>query len=64
MIPLTASAQLPLQSGDTICIIGNGLADRMQHDGCHARSQSGLSERLASYALAPTIHLLERSYFD
>ncbi|QTN33314.1 c-type cytochrome [Akkermansiaceae bacterium] len=30
---LPASAQLPLQKGDTVCLIGNGLADRMQHDG-------------------------------
>jgi mono/diheme cytochrome c family protein/lysophospholipase L1-like esterase/glucose/arabinose dehydrogenase len=28
-----ASAQLPLQKGDTVGIIGNALADRMQHDG-------------------------------
>ncbi len=27
-----AYAQLPLKKSDTICIIGNGLADRMQHD--------------------------------
>ena len=26
-------AQLPLQKGDVVCLIGNGLADRMQHDG-------------------------------
>ena len=26
-------AQLPLRQDDTICLIGNGLADRMQHDG-------------------------------
>jgi mono/diheme cytochrome c family protein/sugar lactone lactonase YvrE/lysophospholipase L1-like esterase len=31
--PLTASAQLPLQKDDVVCLIGNGLADRMQHDG-------------------------------
>jgi mono/diheme cytochrome c family protein/lysophospholipase L1-like esterase/sugar lactone lactonase YvrE len=30
-VPL--SAQLPLQQDDTVCIIGNALADRMQHDG-------------------------------
>jgi mono/diheme cytochrome c family protein/lysophospholipase L1-like esterase len=29
----TVSAQLPLQEGDTVCILGNALADRMQHDG-------------------------------
>jgi mono/diheme cytochrome c family protein/lysophospholipase L1-like esterase len=29
----SAAAQLPLQKGDTICMLGNGLADRMQHDG-------------------------------
>ena len=28
-----ASAQLPLQKDDTVCLIGNALADRMQHDG-------------------------------
>ncbi|MEX1048561.1 MAG: PVC-type heme-binding CxxCH protein [Akkermansiaceae bacterium] len=27
------SAQLPLQDGDTVSLIGNALADRMQHDG-------------------------------
>jgi mono/diheme cytochrome c family protein/lysophospholipase L1-like esterase len=31
--PLGASAQLPLQDGDTVCILGNALGDRMQHDG-------------------------------
>ena len=30
---LPASAQLPLQQDDTVCLIGNALADRMQHDG-------------------------------
>ncbi|MGE9270767.1 MAG: PVC-type heme-binding CxxCH protein [Verrucomicrobiales bacterium] len=29
----TASAQLPLEKDDVVCILGNGLADRMQHDG-------------------------------
>jgi len=29
----TVFAQLPLQKGDTIGIVGNALADRMQHDG-------------------------------
>ncbi|MDA0765805.1 MAG: GDSL-type esterase/lipase family protein [Verrucomicrobia bacterium] len=33
LFPASASAQLPLQEGDSICLIGNGLADRMQHDG-------------------------------
>jgi mono/diheme cytochrome c family protein/lysophospholipase L1-like esterase len=28
-----AHAQLPLQKNDTVCMIGNALADRMQHDG-------------------------------
>ncbi len=28
-----ASAQLPLQQDDVVCLIGNALADRMQHDG-------------------------------
>ena len=32
-IPLPASAQLPLQQDDVVCLIGNALADRMQHDG-------------------------------
>ncbi len=32
-MPITAQAQLPLQQDDVICLIGNGLADRMQHDG-------------------------------
>lgn len=27
------AAQLPLQQDDTVCLIGNALADRMQHDG-------------------------------
>jgi mono/diheme cytochrome c family protein/lysophospholipase L1-like esterase len=30
---LSAAAQLPLQKGDTVGIIGNALPDRMQHDG-------------------------------
>jgi len=30
---LTASAQLPLNQDDVVCLIGNALADRMQHDG-------------------------------
>jgi len=29
----TSGAQLPLQERDVICEIGNGLGDRMQHDG-------------------------------
>ena len=29
----SAPAQLPLQKGDTICLIGNGLPDRFQYDG-------------------------------
>ncbi|MFN4873560.1 MAG: PVC-type heme-binding CxxCH protein [Akkermansiaceae bacterium] len=33
VLTLPAYAQLPLQKDDTVCIIGNGLADRMQHDG-------------------------------
>src|SRR5215208_4955936 len=33
-LALTASAQpVTLKKGDHICIIGNGLADRMQHSG-------------------------------
>lgn len=50
MIPLTASAQLPLQSGDTICIIGNGLADRMQHDGwVETALQSEMADKKLSF---------------
>jgi mono/diheme cytochrome c family protein/lysophospholipase L1-like esterase/glucose/arabinose dehydrogenase len=33
LIAAPAAAQLPLREGDRICSIGNGLADRMQHDG-------------------------------
>lgn len=29
----SAHAQLPLKKSDTICLIGNSLGDRMQHDG-------------------------------
>jgi len=32
-IALPASAQFPLQQNDVVCLIGNALADRMQHDG-------------------------------
>jgi mono/diheme cytochrome c family protein len=38
-----ARAQLPLQEGDVVCLIGSGLADRMQHDGwveTHIQSRS------------------------
>jgi mono/diheme cytochrome c family protein/glucose/arabinose dehydrogenase len=50
MIPLTATAQLPLQSGDTICIIGNGLADRMQHDGwVETALQSQMADKKLSF---------------
>src|SRR5713226_976812 len=35
LFSLTAGAQiLSLNKGDHICLIGNGLADRMQHHGC------------------------------
>jgi hypothetical protein len=43
---------LPLQDGDTVCIIGNALAERMQHDGwveTHIQSQmveSGVWDRV------------------
>jgi mono/diheme cytochrome c family protein/sugar lactone lactonase YvrE len=30
---LPATAQLPLKQGDVVCLVGNALADRMQHDG-------------------------------
>ena len=32
-LPFQAAAQLPLKQDDTVCLIGNALADRMQHDG-------------------------------
>ena len=37
-------AQVPLQEGDTVCIVGNALADRMQHDGwVETLIQSGMA---------------------
>ncbi len=43
-LPLSASAQLPLQADDVVCLIGNGLADRMQHDGwMETLIQSGMA---------------------
>ena len=45
-----ASAQLPLQKEDRICIIGNGLADRMQHDGwVETAIQSELPDKKLSF---------------
>lgn len=42
-------AQLPLQTNDKICIIGNGLADRMQHDGwVETAIQSAMPEKKLS----------------
>lgn len=32
-LQLPLAAQLPLQQNDVVCLIGNALADRMQHDG-------------------------------
>ncbi len=50
LFPLTASAQLPLENGDTVCIIGNGLADRMQHDGwVETLIQSELAEKKIAF---------------
>lgn len=46
----TTQAQLPLQESDTICLIGNGLGDRMQHDGwVEALLQSELPEHQLSF---------------
>jgi mono/diheme cytochrome c family protein len=48
--PLIATAQLPLQSEDKICIIGNGLADRMQHDGwVETAIQSAMADKKLSF---------------
>ncbi len=30
---IPTAAQVPLEDGDVVCVIGNGLAGRMQHDG-------------------------------
>ncbi len=46
---LPASAQLPLQKGDTVGIIGNALADRMQHDGW---METHLQSRLAGQGVS------------
>ncbi len=49
LTPLLVKAQLPLQSEDRICIIGNGLADRMQHDGwVETAIQSALPDKKLS----------------
>tara|TARA_B110000037_G_scaffold139712_1_gene158010 strand:- start:22051 stop:24996 length:2946 start_codon:yes stop_codon:yes gene_type:complete len=49
-VPLSVQAQLPLQDGDKVCIIGNGLADRMQHDGwVETAIQSELSDKKLSF---------------
>ncbi len=32
-VPIAGAAQFELKPGDHICYVGNGLADRMQHDG-------------------------------
>ncbi len=46
----TVFAQLPLQDEDRICIIGNGLADRMQHDGwVETAIQSELADKKLSF---------------
>jgi mono/diheme cytochrome c family protein len=49
LLPLPAAAQLPLQDNDVICIIGNGLADRMQHDGW---VETALQSQLAAKKLS------------
>lgn len=50
LLPLGTSAQLPLQKGDTVCLIGDGLADRMQHDGwVETLIQSGLADQGISF---------------
>lgn len=49
-VPLSVQAQLPLQDGDKVGIIGNGLADRMQHDGwVETAIQSELSDKKLSF---------------
>jgi mono/diheme cytochrome c family protein/lysophospholipase L1-like esterase len=48
--PFAAFAQLPLEKGDTVCLIGNGLADRMQHDGwVETLIQSELADQKISF---------------
>ena len=49
---LPASAQLPLQQDDTVCLIGNALADRMQHDGW---VETILQSQLAGKQIVKTI---------
>ena len=46
----SVEAQLPLMKSDKICLIGNGLADRMQHDGwVETVIQSELPEHQLSF---------------
>ena len=50
LLPISAFAQLPLQDGDKISIIGNGLADRMQHDGwVETAIQSQMADKKLSF---------------
>ena len=47
---LPASAQLPLQQDDVVCIVGNALGDRMQHDGwVETLIQSGMADKNLSF---------------
>ena len=46
----SVEAQLPLMKSDKVCLIGNGLADRMQHDGwVETVIQSELPEHQLSF---------------
>ncbi|MCH7228361.1 PVC-type heme-binding CxxCH protein [Haloferula sp. A504] len=50
LLPLPSLAQLPLQKNDVVCLIGNGLADRMQHDGwVETLLQSGLADQQIAF---------------
>ncbi|GAA5479896.1 PVC-type heme-binding CxxCH protein [Haloferula helveola] len=50
LLATQADAQLPLQDNDTVCIVGNGLADRMQHDGwVETLIQSELADKKLSF---------------
>jgi len=50
LAPFSALAQLPLENGDVVCLIGDGLADRMQHDGwVETLIQSELADKKISF---------------
>ena len=50
LAPFSALAQLPLETGDAVCLIGGGLADRMQHDGwVETLIQSELADKKISF---------------